>query len=411
MEKAMSKDIPVQVNIVGIGPGNPALLTEEARNVIRGSDVLIGAARMVAGFVRTEAKVIDVAASPDKIAACIRENGEARVISVLVSGDSGFYSLATPLEAALRKDYAVRLYCGISSLQYFCARLKLPWHEVKVVSLHGRNQDLIGAVGRHPFTFVLTGGAVRVQDVCRLLCRNHWGDLAVHAGEKLSYPEEKIVSGRAAGLAEGDFDSLAVLLIENPDAQPPCRGGDIPDDEFIRGQVPMTKEEVRSISVHKLRLAAGNTVWDIGAGTGSVAVECALRVGGRVYAIERDRAGIDLIQRNARRFGLTNIVPVYGEAPDELEALPVPDRVFIGGSGGNLAGIVRKVLDKNPHARIVINAITLETAAEAVRLLENLEAEDVELVQVAIAKGKKAGKSHMMMGQNPIYVISAGRTD
>lgn len=407
----MSKNFSTQVNIVGIGPGDPSLLTEEALTVIRGSDVLIGAARMAENFARTGAKVVDVAASLDKIAAYIRENPEVGVITVLVSGDSGFYSLATPLWAGLQEDYDVRIYCGISSLQYFCSKLKMPWPEIKVVSLHGRDQDLIGAVGSHPFTFVLTGGTVRVQDVCRLLCQNRWGDLTVHAGERLSYPEERIVSDKAARLAEGDFDSLAVLLIENPAARPRYGGG-IPDEEFIRGQVPMTKEEVRSISVHKLRLTAGHTVWDIGAGTGSVAIECALQVGGgggTVYAIERDQIGIELIQQNALRFGLTNVVPVCGEAPDRLEDLPKPDRVFIGGSGGNLAEIVEAVLKKSPHVRMVINAITLETAAEAVRLLEGLEAEDVELVQVMIAKGKRAGASHMMIGQNPIYVISAGR--
>ncbi|HOV80608.1 MAG TPA: precorrin-6Y C5,15-methyltransferase (decarboxylating) subunit CbiT [Bacillota bacterium] len=182
----------------------------------------------------------------------------------------------------------------------------------------------------------------------------------------------------------------------------------IPDDFFIRGSVPMTKEEIRVITLAKARLAPGQVVWDVGAGTGSLSVEAALQAkGGVVYAIERDSHGVSLIETNSRAFGVENLRILEGDAPGVLRELPDPDRVMIGGSGGKLREIVAESCSRlKPGGRIVINAVTLENAALSVKLLDELLGGS-EAVQICVARAVRAGNGRIMRGANPVTVISA----
>lgn len=181
----------------------------------------------------------------------------------------------------------------------------------------------------------------------------------------------------------------------------------MPDDVFIRGKTPMTKSEVRSISLSKLQLTKDSILYDVGAGTGSVSIEAAmLAKHGMVYAIEKKEEAVSLIIKNKNKFKVNNLEILKGEASMSMELLPPPSHVFIGGTSGNLKEILIKVFLKNSKARIVINMIALESLAEAVYLLKELPVDDLEITQVTIAKGKEVGNYHMMMGQNPVYVIS-----
>ena len=169
----------------------------------------------------------------------------------------------------------------------------------------------------------------------------------------------------------------------------------------------MTKCEVRSISLSKLRLTCDAVVWDVGAGTGSVSVEAALQAAdGEVYAIEKKEEAVKLLKENKRKFGADNLTVVQGFAPEALLELPVPSHAFIGGSSGNLKEILEILLARNPGVRIVINAIALETVAEAVECLKTLPVCDTDIVSVSVGKAKEVGSYHMMMGQNPVYIIS-----
>ena len=179
------------------------------------------------------------------------------------------------------------------------------------------------------------------------------------------------------------------------------------DELFLRDKVPMTKEEVRTASVSKLHLQKNSVIYDVGAGTGSVSIEMALAAtDGHVYAIEKKDTAVELLYRNKQHFGADNLTIVEGLAPGAMEDLPVPTHAFIGGSSGNLDEIVGLLLQKNPHVRIVINAITLETVQEALDVMKKYPVKDTEIVSMSVARSKSVGNYHMMMGQNPVYIFS-----
>jgi len=424
-----------KIYLIGIGMGNIETLTEQGRKAVEASELLIGAERMVNAFLGYRGAVCH-AVSPEKIMDAILAHPECGTIAVVFSGDVGFFSGAKKLSQAIgeRKrnggaasggqtageggneagpwdEYETEYIPGISSLQYFCAKLKLPWEDVKVVSLHGREGNIPGTVRNNRKVFILTGGDYPVQRVCRILAENNLKDAVVHVGERLSYRDERIASGTAEQMAGEAFDSLAVMLVINDriiERSAVTHG--FSDELFLRGQVPMTKSEIRSVSLSKLRLRPGDVVYDIGAGTGSVSVEIALQAcEGTVYAVEFQKEALELIRANAERFGAWNLRVVEGKAPEALKDLPAPDRAFIGGSKGNLAEIMELLVSKNPGIRVVVNAITLETVAEAISQFQRLGFEDIEIVQVFAAHGKAAGNYHMMQGQNPVFIISGER--
>ena len=246
-----------------------------------------------------------------------------------------------------------------------------------------------------------------MRELAEQLVEYGFENLKIYAGFFLSYETEEILEFTAKELRDYKEQDLAVLCICNPNAE---EGQTVPffsDDLFIRGKVPMTKEEVRTVSLSKMRLKRNSVVYDIGAGTGSVSVEAAyLAKNGRVYAIECNPEGAMLIRENAKKFQVENISVIEGMAPDSLDALPAPDVVFIGGSKGQLREILQVVKVKNPRARVVINAITLETLTRALDLCREMDIVDDEIVELQVSKAKNIGSYHMMTGQNPIYIIS-----
>jgi precorrin-6Y C5,15-methyltransferase (decarboxylating) len=184
----------------------------------------------------------------------------------------------------------------------------------------------------------------------------------------------------------------------------------ISDSEFIRGNVPMTKEEIRIVSLSKLGISNDSIVYDIGAGTGSIAVTAAYSCpSARVYAFEKNPEAVELIKQNRDKFGVNdNLYIIEGDALINLkESIPAPTHVFIGGSGGRLLEIVKLVREKNDKVRFVVNAITLETMNNCLALSEIYEEyADMEIIQMGISRGRKAGGLHMMFAENPIYIAT-----
>ena len=436
--------------LVGMGPGNPDYISPAARKALLAADVLIGAERLLEqipeGASDNRHMLTRAADIINLLAHSTWKNA-----AVALSGDTGMFSGAKLLQerAPQALGCAVRSIPAVGSASYFAAALGMPWQGWKTVSAHGVDCDVAAQVRENPQLFLVTGGATPVREICRILTGAGLGATRVFVGEQLSYPEETITEGTAEALTERDFHPLSVMLCLHaqedeaeetprdrsagrPDggnapaaaATPPAgctNTGDgtaqrwpwathgIPDELFTRGKVPMTKQEVRSVALSKLRVAPGETIYDIGAGTGSVAVELALLAGpaGRVVAIERNPEGCSLIQQNAHDFGVNTIQVVEGTAPDCMDGLPAPDAAFIGGSGSNLDQIAATLLAANPRVRVCVTCVTLETVAQALQVLSSPAFEGFEAVCINASRAHSLGAYNLMKAENPIYVMCA----
>ena len=394
-----------QVTVVGIGPGNREAMTVEVRDAIARADCIIGAKRM-AEAVAESGQAVFHAIAPDTIAEIIhRERGYRRFV-VAMSGDTGFFS-GTKKLLPLLSDCDVSVLPGLSSISYLCAKLGTSYEDVVPVSIHGREGTILPLVRKNRRIFTLVGGENGMGKLCAELAAECLGYVKVSAGEQLSYPDERITVGLAEELKEQCFHSLCAALIENDRADTIVTHG-LPDEAFERTEsVPMTKSEVRAVCLSKLGLQADSICWDVGAGTGSVAIEMALQAEkGQVYAIERKDIAVELMRQNCRKLGADNVNVIAGLAPDACTQLPAPTHAFIGGSSGNMKEIVKLLLEKNPNVRIVATAITLESIGELTECMKAFGFAETEVVSMSVARNKKAGPYNLMTGQNPIYIFT-----
>ena len=391
-----------KVSLIGIGISKETY-TKVASDRVRDADLVIGARRMLESA-ETEGKTTLEEYISDKIVRYLEENKKFSNIAVLFSGDIGFYSGATKLGIALNKDeFDVEYVCGISSVVYFCSRIGETWQDVHLISGHGREVNIIGNVDRYRKVFSLLQNGDSVRSLCDDLERYGLGDVKVTIGCDFGSEDERIFSGKPSEIRDKDFGQLCVALIINDDARNLVSG--ISDADFIRGDAPMTKSEIRMLSVAKLRLDDDSIIYDVGAGTGSVSIELAQSaINGKVYAIEMKDAAADLIEQNKLKFRTPNVEVIRGTAPESMKDLPAPTHAFIGGSSGNLKDIVRCLLEKNPKIRMVINAVTLETIGEIVSVIKELNLNEEETISVSVDRTRKVGRYHLMDAQNPVYI-------
>ena len=301
-----------KVSLIGIGTGGVKEMTERAKEEILASDCLIGASRMLesaACFLeqKKDIKWRDMLSEYrwDFIFSYVKEHEECSRTAVLFSGDIGFYSGAKKLEAALLHseiDCTVELIPGISSVVYFAAKLGVSWDDAKIVSLHGNETLFIQTVDTNRKTFFLLGGKDAGERLLNALLEYGMGELFLSVGRDLSYEDEKIIRKKAADFQIEEVRGLCTALVENENPAK-RRGPHIRDDAFVRGKVPMTKEEVRAVSIARMELTEDAVVYDVGAGTGSVSVEAALSGEQiKVYAIEKNPEAVLLLEKNRRKF-------------------------------------------------------------------------------------------------------------
>lgn len=395
----------MNVTLIGMGSGQPENLTLQGLAALRQADLILGARRLLAVLPAGCTENRAAAYRPDEVAELLQTSGAENAVLVY-SGDTGFYSGASSMMEKLEAlGVRARVLPGLSSIQLLAAALGRPWQGWNLVSAHGRTCDPVAECMQGRPTFFLTGGSEDPATLCAQLAAEGFGDMQAVVGQCLGTPEEKLFRGSVKELAAGRFNSLSVLLVEAAEVLP-RRAPGLPDEAFERGDVPMTKQEVRAAVLAKLAVRPEDILWDVGAGTGSVSVELALAAPrGRVYAVECRPEGCALIKANREKFRTRNLVLVEGLAPDALSDLPAPDAVFIGGSKGSLAAIVDAALDKNSDARICVSAIALETLSAAVAAL-TAKGRTVQVSQIAVSRAKAVGGLHLMMAQNPIYLIT-----
>ncbi len=398
----------MKISLIGAGPGRESLISLEAKTLIDEADIVIGAERLLRVFGMGKEKY--GLFKPEEILSKIKNTGIGKNVAVLCTGDPGFFSSAKKLFYLIDKDESLKgteinVVPGISSMQYFMENLHLTWENTVITSLHGRNANITGYIRNNRKVFSLFGSGDEIKETVEKLHYYGMDQVRILIGENLSYPDESIIITDPKQFISDDIKPgrLSVALFVNDRAEEYVSGG-IEDDEFIRGDVPMTKSEVRTLSLSRLRLKKDSVVYDIGAGTGSVSVEAALKLtDGTVYAIEKKDAAIELIKENKRKFAADNIKIIKGSAPEVFDELPKPDRVFIGGSSGRLKEIMEAVLNKNPSVRIVINIVSLDTLNEVTGIIKDRNLES-DIALVSVSRVKKMGEHRMMDGLNPVYI-------
>ena len=400
----------LSVSLVGIGMGTESSMTTFARDAIEKAEAVFGAERLLRNI--SNPKKFSMYLSKDIIP--VLENENIRNAVITFSGDTGFYSGAKKMIQALRKwrsDIEIQVIPGISSFAYLAAKLGESYDDACLFSIHGKNSDkdikaLTDKVIYNEKVFVLLSGAGDISEIAKRLT-DYGVEGRICVGVNLSYENERIIELSLEEAVQFKEDGIATIMIKNLNPLKRPLINVKKDSDFIRDKIPMTKECIRHESIIRLGLKEGDTFYDIGGGTGSVAIEAAsFDLSLQVYTIEKKKEAVELIRENIKKADVPNVEVLEGDAVDLLVDMPKPDAVFIGGSGGRLSEIVSMLHSKGDGIRFVINAVSLETIEEVREVIKKYEPDDEETVMISVSDVKKLGSYHMLQGQNPIWICS-----
>jgi len=398
------------IHVIGAGIAGHEGFTPHALELINQSELMFGAERLLGLFpdFPGEKFVVDdrnLAEMVSRLQDC-----DNRVV-VLASGDPLFFGLGRYLLRNLA-DKLIEFLPNVTSVQYAFAKIREPWDDSVFVSAHGRVlKDVVDRIVANDKSAILTDEINTPGVIGRELLSRNRGGYKAYLCENLGTDVEKIRVTDVKGLLELDVARLNVLILikeyeDTSQEYVPTFG--IPDDEFVSIKKLITKEEVRVVTLAKLKLRHDMCLWDIGAGSGSICVEADhLLPNGRIFAIERNEECCQFIKENLQKFNTRNVVLIEGGAPDCLDELPDPDCVFIGGSGGSLWNILDTV-DRRlvVGGRIVLNASTLDTLTSANEYFGNAGYQ-VEVVTVNIARTRPHSNYKMFEAYNPVYILTA----
>jgi precorrin-6Y C5,15-methyltransferase (decarboxylating) len=398
------------ITVVGIGADGCAGLTSRAAGAVAEARVLAGGARHLAFFPQFQGERVvlgkDLDGALDRLAALADE----APVCVLASGDPLFFGIGARL---LRRLPALDLEFipHPTSVQWAFARAGLPWDDATWLSLHGRGREGLAArLRRERKVALLTDVESSPRAVARHLLDHGVRDLEAVLCEDLAGPAERVRRLSLEALAAlADVAPLNVLLLLRPEGwSPPNVIPYLPDEAFERRRGLVTKREVRLLALGALGIGSESVIWDVGAGSGSVAIEAALLASsGRCYAVEHDPECLEHLRRNARTHGADNLRVVAGSAPQALEPLEPPDAVFVGGSGGALASILDLALARlRPGGRLVVSAVTLETLEEARRVLARAGAAPEVLLAAFARSAPLAGRTRLSP-LSPVHLVTA----
>ncbi len=403
--------------IVLIGVGEEGLGDKE-RTILAGCGLVVASSRhrpLVEKFAANLLPIAPLAAALDSIEAGL---GGGQRVGVLASGDPLFYGIGRTLISRFGRE-KISVLPALSAMQLACARLCMPWDDARILSLHGRSDhNLAGRVLAQPRTILFTDQRLPPQELAAklgsylgLVGAGELGrKIKIHVAENLGRPDERLTSGDLETIAAGHFGDLNMVVVETP--APPidgCRFG-LTEPEIRHSRGLITKDEVRAVTLHRLRLPAEGVLWDVGGGSGSVSVEAArLAPGLAVFCIEQKAEELVNIRHNIVRQRAFNITPVAGRAPEALAVLPAPDRVFVGGSSGALADIISHTAGRlHKNGRIVVNCVTEKTGSEAPRLLAD-HGLRVECSEIRVSRRTFSANKTQRKEYNPITIVTGAK--
>ncbi|MGQ9812836.1 MAG: precorrin-6y C5,15-methyltransferase (decarboxylating) subunit CbiE [Dissulfurimicrobium sp.] len=395
-----------RLHLVGIGPEGPSKMGSEAISICG----CVAAPERFHVFAQGK-DIIPITPVKDAIKS-IRDALIKTEVAVLADGDPLFYGIGRLVINEFEKKL-ISIYPALSSMQIAFSRLKEPWDDAHFLSLHGRETDDIpGCILPYQKVFILTDNRHSPPYIAKMLINalppDRYNDYSVFVGERLGMDDERVFDGGLEQTAEMEFagPNVMVVIRKMKRDNERCRSVfGLTESEIAHSRGLITKDEIRAVTIHKLKPPEHGVLWDIGAASGSISIETG-RISPklRIFAIERNEVEIQNLRTNIMNYGAWNITPVFGKAPDALSGLPDPDRIFIGGSGGYLAEIVAasgKRLKK--QGRIVINAVTAKTRDIAPDLMRKAGL-DVEISEINVKRyGTKDGTS---LNLNPIFIIT-----
>ena len=394
------------IQLVGIGTGHPEGITIEGKKAILAADVVFGAKRMIDFCVSIGRK--DELIEEYRGAKILKqiEEGSWNNIVVVLSGDVGFFSGAKKIKECFSKEM-VKVIPGISIVQALCGKAGRSWEKMKLISCHGQDKNPIPEIIRHKECFLIFSNGHQVAWLAKECAYYGLDQVEFCVGLNIGSEDEYFTTGESNTFLDFSREGLCAVIVENLGANEVLTIEE-KDEHFIRGDAPMTKQEIRTLSIGKLQLATTSVVFDIGSGTGSVGIACAkIAYEGQVYGIEKEEKNEDVLMQNRRLHQVPNFFPIIGEATKVMNVLPTPTHAFVGGSGGNIEEILNQLYEKNPQIKMVINAITLETLGQITQYAkENMR--KLEIIQVSITKTKEVGTYHMLWGTNPIFIMTLG---
>jgi len=408
---------PEKVHIVGIGDDGVDGLTATSKQLIAQAELLLGGQELLATVGNEHAERIEVGADLEKLVNLIADNPQRRIL-ILAAGDPLFYGTARYLCDRLGKD-RFEVVPHVSSMQLAFARVKESWDDAYLTNL--ANQPLERVVERTRTAEkvgLFTTEQVPPRAVARALLDRQIDYFQAYICENLGSPDERVTHAELADVAGQEFSALNVMiLVRNPNApdRPAAMVGrrlfGNPDESFLQSKPKrglLTPSEVRVMAIAEMDIGPASVVWDVGAGSGSVAIEAAqLASGGSVYAIEMDPDDYQLIAANADRFAVTNLTPVLGKAPEAWAGLPDPDAVFVGGTGRVVASIVESAFARlRPRGRVVVNVSSLENVTSVFELLRKL-CGDANVCMINLARGVQQLERLRFESMNPSFLISA----
>jgi precorrin-6Y C5,15-methyltransferase (decarboxylating) len=406
------------VTVVGLGVG-PEDLTEAHREAIEAAEVLVGGKRQLAVFAGQSETTWVLGGNPATTLEAVKKEAVGKRVVILASGDPLFFGIGN-LAVKVFGPESVSFLPNVTALQKTFARLKLSWNGVRAISVHGRKpMEFFPALADPGCIAIYTDPKNTPDRLAKLLLEFGMANRKVAVVEEIGSKEEQCWEIDLVTAAEKQFAPLNVMVLYPLEEQQGTIRFGLEDDLFKKMKSLITKREARALILAELQLRAEGVMWDVGAGSGSVGIE-AVRIapGLRVYAIERDQSRLEMIQENVQELASFGVKTVQGEAPGILLDLPDPDRVFVGGSGGSLADIL-KVVEKRlqPGGRVVVSVVTPETLGRALKFVEHTElAHEWRLLQVSrtvsIESSKQVTQGALMsrfQPQTPLFLLSLWR--